>query len=115
MGAFAFNRCFDLARTYLFCEEPPVIETSAIDKLDLSLRALYVPKGTKSKYKTAEGWKLYGNSIYEFDAEAGIQDVRTPVNITQGIFSIDGMKMAEPLQQLPAGTYIVNGKKYLKK
>ncbi len=115
VGAFAFNRCFDLARTYLFCEEPPVIETSAIDKLDLSLRALYVPKGTKSKYKTTEGWKLYGNSIYEFDAEAGIQDVRTPVNTTQGIFSIDGMKMAEPLQQLPAGTYIVNGKKYLKK
>ncbi len=73
VGPRAFNRCFDLYFTYLKAEEPPAIDPSAIDPLDLSLRTLYVPKGSRFKYQRAEGWKKYERRIIEYDfGEAGI-------------------------------------------
>lgn len=116
IGAYAFNRCFDLKRTYLYSEEPPAIDDTAIDKLDLSLRYLYVPKGSISKYKNAQGWKDYGSRIMEFDAETGIETVQqheTPV--TQGVYTLDGMQVSQQQQHLPQGIYVKNGRKFVKK
>ncbi len=114
VGSYAFNRCFDLVRTYVYSEEPPVIATTAIDRLDLPLRSLYVPIGSRSKYKNAEGWKLYGNHIYEFDPTLRIEEFERMERQQQGIFTLDGKRVGDSLQQQVHGIYIVNGKKYIK-
>lgn len=69
IGAYAFNRCFDLCKTYIHAATPPVIDETAIDPLDLSLRTLYVPNGSKQAYRNAEGWKKYARNIKEFEAD----------------------------------------------
>ena len=77
IGAFAFNRCFDLYKTYVNATTPPAMDESAIDLLDISLRTLYVPRGCKQAYRNAKGWGKYGRNIKEFDAdlEDGIDEV----------------------------------------
>lgn len=84
IGPFAFNRCFDLFNTYVYASTPPVIDETAIDPLDLSLRTLYVPKGCKQAYRNAKGWGKYGRNIKEFDAEEedGIHDVEDAADHT---------------------------------
>ena len=117
IGAFAFNRCFDLCRTYVFAEEPPQIDPSAIDDLDLSLRYLYVPKGSASKYKGAPGWKKYKSRIVEFDAETeGIADDIADMPVEADVYAVDGRKVRyahEGLKGLRPGVYVVGGKKLM--
>jgi len=111
IGGYAFNRCFDLSRTYILAQDPPAIDPSAIDKLDLSLRYLYVPQGSRSQYMEAEGWKLYRNKqIKEFEV-TNVQQLRlshksdnTPI-----IYDLQGRSVVRP-----NGIYIKNGKKYVK-
>ena len=118
IGEYAFNRCFDLMRTYVFAQEPPEIESSAIDDLDLSLRYLYVPTGTKSKYKLAKGWGKYGNRIVEFDAET--MDVATMTAQARpaaaDIYDLQGRlvrKAHEGTRGLTPGVYVVGGRKMI--
>lgn len=117
IGAFAFNRCFDLCRTYVFAEEPPQIDPSAIDDLDLSLRYLYVPQGSASKYKGAPGWKKYKSRIVEFDAETeGIADGIADMPVEADVYAVDGRKVRyahEGLKGLRPGVYVVGGKKLM--
>ncbi len=117
IGKYAFNRCFDLTRTYVCAEQPPVIDESAIDDLDLSLRKLYVPKGTRSKYAQAEGWEKYKNAIVEFDAATAIQQVRGAGNPhAEGIYDIEGRALEGFSNESahPKAIYIVSGKKVVR-
>ena len=115
IGAFAFNRCFDLTRTYILAELPPQIDPSAIDDLDLSLRYLYVPKGTKAKYKIAPGWKKYNSRIVEFDVEEmGVNDLPVDAPLRDDVLTTDGRlvrKAHEGTKGLKPGIYIVGKNK----
>lgn len=114
IGPFAFNRCFNLVRTYVLGEEPPVIEPSAIDDLDISLRKLYVPEGSKSKYAAADGWKKYSNSIKEFDKTV-ISEARTDIGRekSRAIYDLQGriVNMEGHERHLSPGVYVVGGKR----
>ena len=117
IGKYAFNRCFDLSRTYLSAEEPPVIDPTAIDDLDLSLRTLYVPKGTRNKYMNTDGWKKYGfRGIKEFVPFDGIKELKAVTNHKHTVYDINGRPATLPAAQKPelrGSVYIVDGKKYI--
>ena len=115
IGAYAFNRCFDLSRTYLFATQPPQIDPSAIDDLDISLRYLYVPLGTKTAYKKAAGWKKYGSRIIEFDTEA-TDIAEIPVNkpAKADVYALDGRMVGKAqgdTSRLKPGFYIMGKRK----
>ncbi|MBO4849932.1 MAG: C10 family peptidase [Prevotella sp.] len=76
IGPGAFNRCFDLFHTYVHAQQPPAIDETAIDLLDISLRTLHVPAGCGESYRHARGWEQYGKYIVEFDDEqaAGLHE-----------------------------------------
>ncbi|MBO4822673.1 MAG: C10 family peptidase [Prevotella sp.] len=97
IGAFAFNRCFDLIKTYVNATTPPAIDATAIDPLDISLRTLYVPRGTKQTYRNAKGWKEYGRNIKEFDAnlEDGIDEAEntTPAQVPAQSYDLQGRRL----------------------
>lgn len=118
IGRYAFNRCYDLSRTYIYATNAPTIDLTAIDKLDLSLRYLYVPKGSRNKYLNAAGWKLYGSSgIKEFDptttnvtdAFQGIKERRN-----QTIYDIFGRIIPQDAYDMGKGVFIIDGKKIAK-
>ena len=116
IGAYAFNRCFDLTRTYLFATEPPQIDPSAIDDLDISLRSLYVPTGTKAAYKQALGWKKYSR-IVEFDTgTVGVEEMTTAIPSAEGdVYAIDGrlVRKATDTHPLSPGFYIMGKRKLI--
>ena len=117
IGKYAFNRCFDLVRTYICAEQPPVIDESAIDDLDLSLRRLYVPKGSKNAYSEAEGWNKYKKRILEFDASTAIKNVSGLERGMDGmVYDLNGHLLGKGFLQQnarPNGIYIVSGRKIL--
>ncbi|MBR5083702.1 MAG: C10 family peptidase [Prevotella sp.] len=119
IGKYAFNRCFDLARTYIYATEAPTIDQTAIDKLDLSLRYLYVPNGSRNKYLSAAGWKLYGSSgIKEFDPTT--TDIGNYIPTlskcgSQYVYDINGkIVINEGVIPSRKGIYIIDGKKVIK-
>ena len=117
VGAYAFNRCFDLVSTYVYATEPPTTDPTAIDDLDISLRHLYVPKGTRSAYRSAPGWKKYSSRITEFDATAlGIETAAAQRPAPADIYAADGRlvrKAWQGTQGLKPGVYVVAGKKWV--
>lgn len=75
IGKYAFNRCFNLTRTYVGRTFPPAVDPTAIDNLDLSLRTLYVPKGSSGRYLMDQGWGKYRFHIREYDATSQVGEI----------------------------------------
>lgn len=66
----AFNQCTKLKSVVSMIEEPFSIWDETFEGAYESA-TLYVPKGTKAKYETTDGWKLF-NRIVELDADGNI-------------------------------------------
>ena len=118
IGKYAFNRCYNLSRTYIVASEPPVTEPSAIDDLDISLRTLYVPKGSLRRYRTSAGWGKYFLSIKESDFTESIETaVRSnPSSSGNRIFDLWGRNVgsaAEASSSLSPGLYVIAGRKVI--
>ena len=83
IGKFAFSGCPGLTTIHVLCQNPPslishvyssyVDDDSSLyrvyvysfDPSVLSTAKLYVPKGTKSKYAAADGWRYFKNIVEE--------------------------------------------------
>ena len=89
-----------------------------------------MPTGSKQKYADADGWynfKLnngYVNydNIVEYDVEEGPMSIisLTGETVKGVVYDITGRRVlptsdAQSLSALPAGIYIIDGKKYVKK
>ena len=118
IGKYAFNRCFDLTRTYVLSATPPEIDETTIDPLDLSLRSLYVPQGSKENYRKASGWKKFEYSqIKEFETdrvEWPITESECDLPDCNKVYDIYGKYVGNKIPDKP-GVYIGNGKKYVVK
>ena len=120
IGKFAFYRCYNLSRTYIVASEPPVTEPSAIDDLDISLRTLYVPKGSLRRYRTSAGWGKYFLSIKESDFTESIETAArsNPSSPGNRIFDLWGRNVgsaAEASPSLHPGLYVIAGRKVIVK
>lgn len=97
IGNMAFLGCASLTSVVVNWDEPlPISSYAFYDGVNLSACTLYVPKGTKSLYASAEVWKDFGD-IVEFEAmDDGVEGIAasSDVNIhTSGnIIAICGAK-----------------------
>ena len=115
IGRYAFNRCFDLVRTYVYASQPPQIDPTAIDDLDLSLRYLYVPSGKRTSYSFVEGWKKYRRQIKEFTTDDGIPAyVLSLEKNARKVYDLQGRVVGEgSVSRLAPGLYLHGGRKFL--
>ena len=117
IGPGAFNRCFDLFHTFVHAQEPPAINETAIDMLDISLRTLHVPTGCGDAYASAKGWEKYRRYIEEFDDEqaAGIHaETVLPHSVIQHAYDIQGRRVGQG-GRLPRAIIVRNGRKVVEK
>ena len=55
------------------------------------------------------------NTISELSTPTGINPINYNKNITKNIFTLQGIRLSQTWEELPAGIYIIDGKKVIKK
>lgn len=118
IGPGAFNRCFDLFHTFVHAQEPPAIDETAIDLLDISMRILHVPAGCRDAYASAKGWEKYRRYMVEFDDEQAA-DIHTVTafpshSVTPHVYDLHGRRVGQYSRQ-PRVVIVENGRKVVKK
>ena len=116
IGEEAFMKCNSLKSVTSKIKKAFVRNENTFDNSAYSKGTLYVPKGTVSKYKATENWKRF-KYILEEGTTTAIDDIETDntLNTSNAIYDINGKRLpATSLDELPAGIYIVNGKKIVK-
>lgn len=63
IGEEVFYYCSNLKSLYSLNTTPPACDANAFERFDASACTLYVPKGSKGKYETAEGWREFTNIV----------------------------------------------------
>ena len=107
IGYGAFYGC-GLESIFSQSIEPPTIVDYCFDNHTMAFDTLYVPKGTKEKYKAAKGW----NFTYIEETEmTGINNAKMNKEEKYRIYNLNG----KPLKQLQKGVNIINGKKIIMK
>ncbi|MBQ6681845.1 MAG: leucine-rich repeat domain-containing protein [Prevotella sp.] len=106
IGEYAFSGCSGLQSITSFIEEPFGCSNSW-NYVTKSI-PLYVPAGTKEKYKNTDGWNEFTNIIELDDETTGIHNC-IQSHKEQTYYSLDGhLQYGKPTKK---GVYVVNGKK----
>ena len=123
IGNWAFENCESLKTVNSYATNPPVCNYSVF--LEISSDAvLHVPVGTKDDYADAEGWSRFYNIIDDLNEYSGVEGIDSEtleINADDVIevYNLQGSRMnivrRNELPSLPAGIYIVNGKKIIVK
>ena len=129
IGVNAFAGCTGLTKLVIHIEVPiDFIGASArgmnsttgddfdpvFSGVDKDVCVLYVPYGCKEKYEVAPVWCTFKN-IVEMDPQ-GISEVVFKAGTSSNVYTLSGMKVSVTAQKnLPAGIYVVNGKKVMVK
>ena len=133
IGDYAFHGCSQLKKVISEIENPFKINEDVFCYVDgepfdggrliFSKAILYVPTGSKDKYKATPAWNNF-RTIVEF-SESGIDQPLSKTSEMQKyvVFNTKGMHVrtvscstiSNSIDGLPAGIYIVNGKKVVKR
>ena len=66
IGEYAFSGCSSLSSVYIKSITPPTLYSYAFDD-NAHVRKIYVPRASRSAYKTASGWSNYSSAIEPYD------------------------------------------------
>ncbi len=118
IGTRAFGSCANLKKFYCKAMTPPDCGTDALKDIDKQQCTLYVAPNSVDQYKAAAQWKdFYNIEGYVF---SGVESVGVETGGRYLVYNVSGVLVldtrdASMIDDLPAGLYIINGKKVLKK
>ena len=118
IGTQAFADCNKLTQFYCPAVTPPTCAANALKDIDKQQCTLYVAPNSVDQYKAAAQWKdFYNIEGYVF---TGIESVGVETGGRFLVYNVSGVLVldtrdASMIDDLPAGLYIINGKKVLKK
>ena len=112
IGYGAFEGCSGLNTITMESNVPPTIYEYYFTAEQFENIVVRVPQGYLCNYQNAEGWK----SFHKFE-EYNLTDIRPVIsgnkdNNSETIYNLHGIRM-KSTDRLPAGLYIINGKKVL--
>lgn len=88
---------------------------------DVSMITLHVPAGTKEAYAAAPGWRDFSNIVDDM-ISTGVDDIQMDKETGDDgieVYNMSGIRLdattSDRLNSLPAGLYIVNGRKVMVK
>lgn len=110
LGTKVWDGCPDIMHVVCKSAEPAAATRDLFQVGVYDNATLYVPKGSRAKYESAVPWKYFYNitedefnGIEEVEAESGT--IREEYGAE--IFNLNGVKVADSADGLPAGIYIV--------
>lgn len=85
IGSSSFANCDSITKVVLKAENPPTINENTFSQSAYRDATLYVPTGTTSKYRAADGWKLFANIVEEGGGNPEPLKCATPtIKLTNG-------------------------------
>jgi hypothetical protein len=124
IGKEAFSDCTNLTMLISYAEVPPTCGSMALDDINKWECVLKIPQNSLSAYQAADQWKefffiedvLSGINEIEAETEGDAQgDVRGDVYSLNGTLLKRNVNVNRLNSILPAGLYVVNGKKVVVK
>ena len=124
IGDEAFSDCTNLTMLISYAQVPPTCGSMALDDINKWECVLRVPQNSLSAYQAADQWKefffiedeLTGINEIEAETEGDAQgDVRGDVYSLNGTLLKRNVNVNRLNSILPAGLYVVNGKKVVVK
>ncbi len=111
VNAFIASSCNNLKVVICEATTPPsvIFGTDIFESSTLNNGTLFVPKGCKSKYEAATGWKYFKN-ISE-DDPATVSSVLVNEDEDRRMFNLSGQRLLRPMK----GINIIGGKKVIVK
>ena len=114
IGEGAFSRCFNITEVYYDSENPISAGSDVFDPECYANATLYLPEAGVSKAASVEPWCLFNTiKVYVFN---GVEEIEADVdpNAPAEVFTLSGVKVADTVDALPAGIYIIrqNGKSH---
>ena len=108
LGTSTFAGCTDVLDYYVYNPVPPSLYASTFSDYSATL---HVPFGTIETYSSRSYWKEFTN--IEEMVSSGINEITAnEAEEIKSIYSIDGKRLGiADKENLPAGVYIINGKK----
>ncbi|MDE6286818.1 MAG: leucine-rich repeat domain-containing protein [Muribaculaceae bacterium] len=109
----AFKDCTGLKEVYYEAEDPIDASSSAFSDETYSNATLYVPEAAVEKCRTIDPWRRFAT----ITPSAGINDVEIDsINMPASVYNLQGVRLKRDATQadidaLPAGIYIIGGKK----
>ena len=112
IGEEAFSDCVNMTQLISHAVTPPTCGTQALDDINKWNCTLKIPEGTNSAYMAANQWKEF---FFMENIPAAINGVvmdGEDADKDAPVYNMHGVRM-QNADNLPAGIYIKNGKKYL--
>lgn len=115
IGYQAFTYCNSLTAVYYNAQDPLEFDSNIFDADTYSTATLYVPAGAGRKCKNINPWMNF-NSIENFDFD-GIEDISVDIDLYAPceVFTLGGIKVADSLDNLSSGVYLVRQGNAVKK
>ena len=116
IGQEAFSDCVNLTKLISYAEVPPTCGTMALDDINKWNCVLQVPQSCLAAYQQANQWKEFFFIEDVLTAIGGVT-VDGTVPATADVYSTNGMLIKRNAElknlhnELPAGIYIIGGKK----
>lgn len=114
-----FAQCANVKKFYCAAEVPPTCATGALTAINKQNCTLYVPQNGVTLYKDATQWKDFFN-IEGYNFPGSVITTLDPTTSRFVVYNMNGVLILdttdeELVNELPAGLYIINGKKIAKK
>jgi len=119
IASSAFGGCKNVTKFYCGAVVPPTCENTALTDIDKQKCTLYVPQTSIAAYKAANQWKDFfkveGHGFVEVDTL--LDDAHPDYYVVYNMNGVLILQTADAarVQELPAGLYIINGKKVMKR
>lgn len=115
IGEDCFAKCASVSKFYSASVQPPVCAARALTDINKQTCTLYVPKGSLNGYKEAFQWKDFFN-IQEHNFTGSVISALDPEANRFVVYGLNGVRILDTtdedlLNRLPAGIYIINGRK----
>ena len=116
IGQEAFSDCVNLTKLISYAEVPPTCGTMALDDINKWNCVLQIPQSCLAAYQQADQWKEFFFIEDVLTAIGGVT-VDGAVSATADVYSTNGMLIKRNAElknlkhELPAGIYIIGGKK----
>jgi hypothetical protein len=106
IGEYSFAGCNSLTSVHTFIDNPFAISNSVFINIS-SNAALYVPKGTKTKYEITTGWP--DSFAYIIEGPDCIDNMMGKEKKSSSVYDLTGKRLRNPTK----GINIINGKKVI--